>query len=447
MAKVLPFTALRFDTSKVRLEDVLTQPYDKISPQMQADYYAKSPHNLIRIELGKVEPGEPDNAGVYKRAAEFLKKLQDEKVLVEDSEPSIYAYSQTFDIPGTNQSAERRGFIALAKLQDYHEKVVFRHEQTLSKPKADRLNLLRATKAHTGQVFMLYSDPSKEIDRLIWSNAEKRPADAEMKDEYGVTHKLWRIGDSALILQVRDKMNDKKLIIADGHHRYETALTYRAERRADEIARLMGSGRTGQLTVDPKSPPENLMMTFVNMDAEGLVILPTHRVVFGLPQFDATEFILKASEYFESIKMPESTTPEKAMQALAEAGREGTAFVAATPGAYYLMRARVGSDDALLGGLSAEQRKLDVIKLHKVLLEKVLSISEEDIRNQTYLNYIRGADEAVKRVQEGAQVAFLMNPVTIEQMRDVAFNGEVMPQKSTDFYPKLMSGMTIYSVE
>lgn len=446
MAKVLPFTALRFDTSKVRLEDVLTQPYDKISPQMQAEYYEKSPHNLIRIELGRVEPGDDGNA-IYKRAAEFLKKLQDDHVLKMDSEPSIYAYSQKFKVPGSEITAERRGFIALAKLQDYSEKIVYRHEQTLTKPKADRLNLLRATKAHTGQVFMLYSDPAKEIDSLIWSHAEKRAADAEMTDEYGVQHRLWRIGDSALILQVRDKMNDKKLIIADGHHRYETALTYRAERRADEIARLMGSGRTGQLTVDPKSPPESLMMTFVNMDAEGLVILPTHRVVFGLPQFDATEFILKASDYFESIKMPETTTVEKAVHSLAEAGKDGAAFVAATPGAFYLMRARVGADDELLGSLSPQQRSLDVVKLHKIILEKLLGISEEDIRNQTYLNYVRGADEAVKRVQEGAQVAFLMNPVTIEQMRDVAFNGEVMPQKSTDFYPKLMSGLTIYSVE
>src|SRR5271166_947175 len=265
MAKVFPFRALRYNPSKVTLAEVVTQPYDKITPEMQDRYYAASPYNLVRVILGKPQAGDNERESVYTRAAACVQQWRTEHVLVPDAEPSIYLYTQTFRVPGDSSavSAERRGFIALGQVEDYDQKVVFRHEQTLSKPKTDRLNLLRATQAHFGQIFMLYSDPAAEIDGALQQAA---PPTVELRDEYDVLHRMWKISEPSLIQAVQTGMSDKKLIIADGHHRYETALNYR-----NEMRQRYGS--------DPHSPHERVMMTCVNMDSPGLVILPTHRVV------------------------------------------------------------------------------------------------------------------------------------------------------------------------
>ena len=455
MANILPFNALRYDPEKVRLDDVLTQPYDKITTEMQERYYAASPYNLVRMELGKPEPSDNEKQNTYTRAAEFLQRSITDGVLVRDHEASVYAYSQTFAHPsgkpgsggGEARMLERRGFIALGRLAEYSENIVFRHEQTLSKPKSDRLNLLRATRTHSGQIFMLYSDPEREMDAAIEGHIATQPPTSKLTDEYGVVHRMWKISDPALILTLRDKMSDKKLIIADGHHRYETALTYRAERRTHDFAKLMTSGRTGQLTVNPNAPYESTMMTFVNMDAEGLVVLPTHRVVFGLANFKPEGFLEGAGKFFEVERM-ESNEAAAALKALS-AARHHTAFVAAIQDETYLLRAKDETTESrnLLDGFSEQQRRLDVLCLHKILLQHVLGISQAAITEQRHLSYVRSAEEAIARVRDGANVAFLMNPVTMKQLADIAFAGEVMPQKSTDFYPKLLSGLTLYAVD
>lgn len=452
MAQILPFAAWRYDSEKVRLEDVLTQPYDKITPAMQAAYYEKSPYNLVRVELGKKESADDDRNTVYTRAAGFLKQCREDRALVQDPEPSIYAYSQTFTAPsGAGAMMTRRGFIALSRLHDYADGVVFRHEQTLSKPKADRLNLLRATRAHTGQIFMLYSDPERKVEAVVWAEAGRKPPTAEMKDEYGVMHRLWRISEAGAVLAIRNHMEDKKLIIADGHHRYETALTYRNERRGSEGMTFAEFGRTGHMSVNVRAPYEKLMMTFVNMEDEGLLILPTHRVVSGVAGFDAAKMLAAAAPFFAISDLgandPATITVEAALARLHSAGADGPAFLAKTAQGVHLLRTKRTAVEDRLSAVPPRQRQLNVVQLHKVLLEGVLGISEEAIRNQTNLDYLRSAEEAFARVQAGANVAFLMNPVKIEQMRDIAFAGEVMPQKSTDFYPKMMSGLTIYGVE
>jgi uncharacterized protein (DUF1015 family) len=266
MANIYAFRALRYNPAKVTAADVVTQPYDKISPSMQDRYYDASPYNLVRIILGKPQTGDGDQHNVYTRAAASLQQWRAEQVLVRDAEPSIYVYTQTFRVPGDPSEAqmERCGFIAAGQLEEYDQKVVFRHERTLSKPKADRLKLLQATQAHFGQIFMLYSDPADEVASAL---ARSQPPDVEVRDGYEVVHRLWKVSDAATIQKVRSGMADKKLIIADGHHRYETALNYRNEMRK-------------QFGVVPDAPYERLMMTLVNMDSAGLVVLPTHRVVF-----------------------------------------------------------------------------------------------------------------------------------------------------------------------
>jgi uncharacterized protein (DUF1015 family) len=434
MAEIIPFKALRYDSRQVKLEDVLTQPYDKITPEMQAKYYERSPHNLVRIILGK--PGETDTSSfnVYTRAAEYLHDWRSAGLLKQDSTPAIFVYSQTFIVPGTREAVERRGLIALGRLHDYSDGVVFRHEQTLSKPRQDRLNLLRATRAHFGQIFMLYSDPEGEIESLLQTRTKEEP-ESSVLDEFETLHRLWRIDDPALIAAVQQKMHSKKFLIADGHHRYETALAYRDERRGESSSSA------------PDASYEYVMMTLVPMESPGLVILPTHRIVHGLSTFDRENMLEHAARFFDIDRIDLRTESRSATTLLGEAGAHCTAFVAVTRQGPYLMRAKKTPVREALSELPARQRELDVVQLHRILLERILGISEEAIRNQEHVRYERDAFQAISWVRQGANVAFLMNPARIEQVSEIAFAGEVLPQKSTDFYPKLLSGLTIYALE
>lgn len=443
MAHIEPFRAVRYDPAKVPVSSVATQPYDKITPEMQERYYRASPYNLVRIILGKRQPNDSPNDNPYTRAAAFFRDWSRQGVLRQDAKPSIYRYVQRFGAPSSARTDglqfERQGFIALGKVEDYSAGVVFRHEQTLAKPKADRLDLLRATRAHFGQIFMLYSDPAAEIEQGL---TPSEPPEIELQDEYGVLHQVWPIADPKIIDHLRQKMQDKKLIIADGHHRYETALTYRNERRSENQ-----STTTDTRDHEGRPPYEFAMMTFVNMDSPGLLILPTHRVVHGLGDFSVADFRSGSSKFFSVEEADSALTPARAVSILKEAGQTGTAILAVTRDRVFLL-SRPANPEQVFQNVSVRQRALDVVQLHKCLLESVLGISEEAIREQRNISYIRDAAEALKVVRSGeANVAFLMNPVRIQQMRDIAFAGEVLPQKSTDFYPKLLSGLTIYALE
>jgi len=434
MAEILPFKALRYDPHLVKLADVVTQPYDKITEAMQARYYELSPNNLVRIILGKRLETDSPTFNVYSRAAEYFHDWRLGGTLKQDHEPSLYLYSQTFTVPGTRDITERRGLIALGRLHDYSEGMVFPHERTLAKPREDRLNLLRATRAHFGQIFMLYSDPQADLERVLDRPTEEEP-DISVLDEYEVLHRVWRIFDPALIGAAQDTMRDKKLLIADGHHRYETALAYRDERRTQ-------GGNPGA-----DSPSEFVMMTLVRMESRGLVILPTHRVVQGLHTYDRERMLEAARRFFHIDRIDLRSESRSATTLLGEAGENGTAFVAVTRQGPYLLRARKRAIQEALDSVSDRQRDLDVVQLHKIMLERVLEISEEAIRNQEHVVYERDASEAISRVRQGANVAFLMNPARIEQVSNIALSGEVLPQKSTDFYPKLLSGLAIYALE
>jgi uncharacterized protein (DUF1015 family) len=438
MAYIAPFRALRYDPTGVDLTKVVTQPYDKITPAMQSRYYDADPHNLVRIILGKPQPTDRPGENIYTRAAAFFRDWRQQGIFRQDSKPSLYQYVQRFQIPGGSGELERSGFIALGKIEDYAAGVVYRHEQTLVKPKADRLELVRATRAHFGQLFMLYSDPEGQIDGALSPDVDSA-GQTELRDEYGVLHQLRQVSDSGVIEAVRGKMRDKKLIIADGHHRYETAMNYRNERRSMEAS----APATAEL-----APYELVMMTFINMDSPGLVILPTHRVVHGLESFSADTLLERGRSYFSVEEVDPSLNAARALGILRAAGKAGTAVIAVTADRAFLFDTTRALASTLLQSLSLRQQSLDVVQLHKCLLEGVLGISEEAIRDQTNINYIRDAAEAMARVREGAaNVAFLMNPVRMQQVRDIAFASEVLPQKSTDFYPKLLSGLTIYALE
>lgn len=434
MADVLAFRALRYDQRRVSTDQVVTQPYDKITPAMQERYYAASPYNLVRIILGRSDDGDNTEHNVYTRAATYSEQWRNEGILAQDSAPSLYACSQTFTAPSGSRF-ERQGFIALGRVEDYSAKVVYRHEQTLAKPKADRLELLRATRVHYEQLFLLYED-SGEIEPQLAPARHATPT-IEVTDEYGVVHRVWQISDADAVAALRDQMREKRLVIADGHHRYETALNFRNQCRAAAGA-----------SSDPQAPYEFVMMTFVNMNDPGLVILPTHRVVHSLEAFSADDFCRAASILFTVEEADATMDANGAMSLLRDRAREGTALLAVTAKRAFLLHSPKAAVSPLLAGLSPRQQSLDVVRLHKCLLEGVLRLSAESIRNQQNLTYVRDAAEALSQVRTGAaNIAFLINPCRVEQVRDVAFAGEVMPQKSTDFYPKLLSGLTAYALD
>jgi uncharacterized protein (DUF1015 family) len=330
-------------------------------------------------------------------------------ILERESEPSLYAYYQRFTVPDTGQTLERKGFIGLGALEEYSAGVVHRHEQTLSGPKKDRLELVRHTRAQFELLFLLYPDPDLTIDKIL-DSAVASAQGAVISDEYGAVHRLWRISDPAAVRAIQESMADKKLLIADGHHRYETALAFRNENPS---------------LADAASVP----MTFVNMHSPGLEILATHRVVRGLTGFDPANLLEKV--------------PTRRLASLDELRQ---IFRVPAPA-----KIRIGialrTGEIHLYERDRQPGELDVNVLHQYLLGSLLGISEEAVRDEKHIEYVRGLDAAYAKVRQDADAAFLLEPTSMEQVAGVAFSGGVMPQKSTDFYPKLLSGLTIHKLE
>jgi uncharacterized protein (DUF1015 family) len=437
MAEILPFRALYFDSCKITsLDAVVTQPYDKISTEMQARYYELSPYNLVRIIRGRTLPDDGPANNVYVRAKRDFEAWIRAGVLVSDHESGIYTYHQEFEIPGQRGvRKDRRGFIGLLRLEDYSARVVHRHEETLSGPKADRLELLKTTRAHYGQIFMLYSDPTGAIETLLAASATAQPWE-QVTDEYGTRHTTWRVASPQIIASVATAMRDKKLVIADGHHRYETAIAYR------DYCREKGheDGRA-----------EYVMVTFVRLETDGLTILPTHRLVHSLGSFDWGRFAADTRAIFDwqdvAVQGPASKWTTQILSDLSAAGRERPSLGAyAGHGKLALLRLRRDIDlDRALPDVAPTLRRLDVVLLHRLVVERLLGIDVQAVRAEKNLSYFREAALACEAVESGqGQVAFLLNPTPVEAVHDNALADCPMPQKSTDFYPKLLSGLTIY---
>ena len=370
---------------------------------MRARYLSLSPYNLVRVILGESSPSDSGSDNVYTRAAAHMKEWTSSGILARDAEPGIYPYFQEFTVPDTRERLTRKAFIAIGAVEDYSANVVHRHEQTLTGPKKDRMELLRHTHAHFGQLFMLYPDRAGEIDALLDQAAASAPI-AEVTDEYNAVHRVWKIADSARIQQL---MLDKKLLIADGHHRYETALAFSKE--------------------NPTVPgADRVMMSFVNMYSPGLKILATHRLVNGVSTAD---FVQKASSAF---RVEEIDSPARLQRAWDQAG-DRAVIGAAIGERLYLLEER------------ASRTALDVKILHEQILAGILGIGEEAVRNEQHIRYMRGIAPAIEEARKGAaQIAFLLKPTSVEEVAETSFGGGVMPQKSTDFYPKLLTGLTIY---
>jgi uncharacterized protein (DUF1015 family) len=435
MAEIIPFRALHYNTQGgERLSNLVTQPYDKISADMQRHYYSLSPNNLVRVVRASetLEGATGDDA--YARANQHFREWIEQGVLISEQHPAIYPYSQQYTVPGQSGVKKvRKGFIALLRLEDYDRRVVHRHEETLSGPKADRLSLLRATRAHFGQIFLIYSDPAGEIESMLDAASSENPWE-QAEDEYGTVHSVWQVAKTEDVSAVVDAMRGKKLVIADGHHRYETALAFRNECRA----------RNPQ-----DDHAEYVMATFVRMQTPGLTILPTHRVIHSLASFSWDSLSTSARQAFE---WTESTLPPDAREAARVIAERITPDgrpcfgVYAGPGRLAVLRLRKDFDLAgALPDLEPPLRGLDVVVLHRYILERTLGIDREAVREEKNVHYVREIDAALAAVDRNeAQVCFLLNATPIATVMDAALAGLVMPQKSTDFYPKLLSGLTIY---
>jgi uncharacterized protein (DUF1015 family) len=373
---------------------------------MRSRYLEASPYNLVRVILGEHHPGDNETDNVYTRATRTMQEWIQSGVWARDAEPGMFGYFQEFVVPDTGERLVRKGFIALGQVDEYSAGIVFRHEQTLSGPKKDRMELLKHTHTHFEPIFMLYPDPEGSIDSLL-DQAALSPPIAEVTDEYGAIHRMWKLGAGKHIQQL---MSDKKLLIADGHHRYETAMAFRRDH-----PQLPGAGR--------------MIMAFVNMHSAGLKILATHRLVSGV---ETAGFLSAASADFDVREIASLD----ALKAAWAANADRSIIGAAIGDKLYQLEDRTS------------RGALDVRVLHEGLLGKALGISEEAVRDEKHLRYIRGIDAAVEEVRKGAaQIAFLLKPTSVEQVADTSFNGGVMPQKSTDFYPKLLSGMVMYKLD
>ncbi len=423
MANIFPFRAVRYTAKAGNPADLLTQPYDKIPDELREEYYGASAYNFVRLIKAKPEAADNDSSNVYTRAASSLSRWLEEGIVAEDDTESFYPYFQEFSHPDSSETFIRKGFIGLTELAEYSEGVVHGHELTHKGPKLDRLELTRHTRTHFGQLFMLYDDPRRQIDELLDEATNGEPLVEITEGE--VIHRMWRISDPETVARVQQLMADKKLMVADGHHRYETALAYRRE--------------------NPDLPgADRAMMTYVNMSSEGVVVLATHRVLAGLAGFDAAAVRSRAAEDFDISRLDSVSELEAA---LSESPPDQSSIGVVFEGdpAAYILTAKREALDRLGNDLTATELSLDVVILHKALLARALDVSEQDVLELKNISYVRGFQAAVAQVTSGAaQVAFLLRPVSVQKVAEISFSGGVMPQKSTDFYPKLLAGLTSY---
>lgn len=427
MAKILPFRGLRYNREKVsNLASVVTPPYDIIDETAQAHYYAEHPANIIRLELGLTFPQDSESNNRYTRARQYLDKWLEDETLQPEAAPSLYLYQQVFDYKG--RQLVRNGLVCGLQVEDYSQGNILPHEETLSKPKADRMLLMQATRCNFSSIFGLYADHEKLIDQLLQETTNQRSPDIDIRDEAGEGHRIWVINDPTVITRIVELMSDKKIYIADGHHRFETALEYAGS--------MHEQGYTGF---------DYVLTTLVNLYDEGLVVFPTHRVVGNIKGLKTADFMEKLAATFEVESFPGGQLPAF-MDELEKRGRIHHTFGLYCQGTLYFLKLK----DPLLASRKLPREKspawkdLDVAILDNLVLDQMLHIGEEERRNQENLAYTRSEEWLVEQIDKGQyQLGFLLNSTRVQDIVAVANARDKMPQKSTYFYPKLITGLII----
>ncbi|KAA0257741.1 DUF1015 domain-containing protein [Deferribacter autotrophicus] len=409
MVMVKPFKGVRYNLEKTLLKQVLAPPYDVISEEQKEILKLKSPYNVVRLIL-------PDGENKYEEAARLYNEWKKEGILIKDSEPSFYLYEQEYEYEG--KKYVRTGFIGLMKLEEYGKGNVFPHEKTLAGPKMDRFNLMKAAKANFSQIFGLYIDKSNKLEKLFSAVKKDMPAASAVNDE-GVKNSLWLINDDELKEEISHFMRDKKIYIADGHHRYETALRYR-----DYMREINNDSE------DEIKPYDFVMMMFVNFYDEGLKVFPTHRVVEYSNNFD--DLMDKIQKMYDIKKVGNFEEGEKLLT-----DSEIPSFLMYRKGEFFIIRIR----DEEYEKLHPIYRKVDTYVLQETILKGVIGFTDEKLLKKEGIYFVQNMEQIEKIEKEKDIVAFIIKGVDIEIIREIAENGLVMPQKSTYFYPKLDSGL------
>ena len=422
MAEVLPFRGYRYSREEIAdLGDVVTQPYDKISEQMQQEYLKRHRYNIVRV----IKNNDYANAG------ETLNQWIQSGILKQDDSPSFYPYEQTFHFEG--QSFSRLGFMGLVSLEADPDSVKG-HERVLDRPLEDRLNLIRSTEANEGPVFMLYSDPSMQVDQLIRRFTQDHAPIIEVTDGDGNRHRMWQACEKDLHQQIGDILSGSQFYIADGHHRYKTSQLYYQECQA------RGWKVVGGESFDKR------MVTLFNLDSPELKILPTHRGIHNLKEFDLEQFLSRLEPDFQVEKVATLGELEAAMEG--PGVRIGLA--AQDNPTYYLLQLRksTGDEPTFMAGITGALRQLDVNVLHEGILNACLGVDARQSSGQAQVAYFRHRGELLAQLEQGdLQAAFILNPTRLDEVRELSEQGEKMPQKSTDFYPKLLTGLVMMKME
>jgi len=449
MAMVVPFRGISYDQEKIGdLRQVVAPPYDVISPQEQEVLYQRHPHNVVRLILNKETPQDHPRDNRYTRSAALYSAWRKEKILVRAPQPQFYFLQEEFS-PSILPSGQttlasgtivRRGFIGLIRLEEYSARVVLPHEKTQTKPRADRLSLMEACQANFSQIFSLYTDEEGAMASIYERVFSSAPPSMDVTDSEGVRRRLWMANDPAILQRIREVMRPKEIFIADGHHRYETALAYREGQRKNFPT---GTGReTYNFT----------MMYFAAMEDPGVFILPTHRVVYNLENFAADSFINElrsdfSAETFEFQAGQEKEVRDRLLRELAARSEKKRVLGMQVKGLnkYFLLTLK---DDRVIDrvepGIAPSLKALDVNLLHIPILQKRLSIRPQDLAASKKVLYFKDPGDAASAVLSGeGQIAFFLNPTRVYQVRDVSLAGQTMPSKSTFFYPKLLSGLVI----
>ena len=436
MANIKPFRGIRYDQKKIsRINDVISQPYDRVRYGLQDQYYKLSEFNITRIIKGKEFETDSDQDSVYTRANAFLNQWLSEGVLVREDQPAYYVYHQTFPLP-TGESITRKAFICAFELSDFESGIVLPHEKTHAGPKIDRLNLTRATQTYFGNIFMLYPDRENRIDSIFDSALDRTP-DIEAKELYekDVLHQVWVVTDPEILSQVNQEMAPKSnLIIADGHHRYETALNYQEELRESHPDAPLNTGFNYR------------MVAMVSMSNPGLTILPTHRLIYNFSALTGEEILTRAEEYFD---IKEVNGRDSLEIDLASAGNQVGRIGFVHKDGFYVLSFK---SPEIIAELAPDRvqvwRDLDVSILHKLLLEKIMGVDPKSIDNLENIKYLREPDLGYDEVGKSPEAfLFILNATRIGQVTACTDVGEKMPQKSTDFYPKIITGLAMLPVQ
>lgn len=426
MAVIKPFRGMRFDTEKAgELKTLCCPPYDIISEEERKEFIKQNEYNVIRLELPK------EGEDVYARAGEALDMWRAKGILIHEDKPAIYIYEMEFNAYNKRRSV--KGMIARVKVEEFSKGVILPHEFTLSKAKTDRFNLMKATNCNFSQIYALYMDSEHTTLKTIDEQSDF-DAQYEFTDDDNITHRLWVCTDEAVIAKLIKDFTDRKLYIADGHHRYETAVNYR------NWCRENGISKEGD-------PQDYQMIYLVDMEHPGLIVFPTHRMVRDLESFDKNRVLKSCEEYFDIEKFTSVGNMNTVLTKQYKEGKKAFAFYCGKGEWYLLTLKDIAVMDSVLPELSPASRQLDVSVLHSLVLEKTMGIDKENMANQINLTYTKFFEEAIMKVDKGEfQCSFILNPTRVTEIRDVAAAGEKMPQKSTYFYPKMITGMVMNDI-